>query len=606
METITQADSQDPVQVRPAGAQVSGARGQGPEHGTELTPDPRPLTPGAPRDPWLLLALIVVLAGVSGIAYDLGFVRPYPLDGYYLVPLLDLAKINSFTAPAANAWALTWIVLFACYYLAFRICPSAANVSASFRRVALAIICGAAAIYCVNLVNMYPVGAADLFDQIFRARITTHYGLNPFLTLPMNVSDDPLFPYVAWRTEGSPYGPLWELLAAGTSWLAGDSLWNNLILFKLLVTLSYGANVALTYGILRAWRPDWALRGTLFFAWNPLVLFEVPGNGHNDSILLTCLLVAIYLFVLGRRTAVLPALMAGALTKFVPILLVPVAAAAIWGDRLRIANYKSRLTAPAAPRGEDDENIAAGVEGYQAAREAPNEYRGVLSRFEAFSNIAIGGVLAVGLALVLYAPFWEGWQTVGALARQSLFTASIPKVVLDILQYDANVPAETAERLVRNAALGLMLVVTLAFTAYIFFNTVRKGPATTVEQRQALISRTLTAFYEIIFVYLAFATLWFQPWYLMWLVALTAPLARYSNANRTVLFCIGGVANYFVWVFIWLWNHTEQRNVHVSAALAVYTLPLFYTVYVLLKRFYTRIDAGPGPGARDPAVSYQA
>lgn len=580
METTTQVDTQEDSQdarQTSAGSQAIVERAESANAST-------------PRDPWLLLMPIIVLAAVMGIAYDLGFVRPYPLDGYYLVPLLDLAKINSFTAPAANAWALTWIVLFACYYLAFRICPSAADVTRGFRRVALAIICGAATIYSVNLLNMYPVGAADIFDQMFRARIAAHYDQNPFLTFPVNFSDDPLFPYVAWRTEGSPYGPFWELLASGTSWLAGDSLWNNLILFKLLVMLSYGANVALTYGILRAWKPDWALRGTLFFAWNPLMLFEVAGNGHNDSVLVTCLLLAIYLFVLAKRSAVLPALMAGALTKFVPLLLMPVAVAAIWGDRVRF--WRGRPAHLNAEHPDDGANA---------------EHTTQLSRFEAFSHLAVGAVASVGLAVVLYARFWEGWQTLGPLTRQSHFTASIPKVVLDILHLDFDLPGSTAEAIVRNAALGLMVIVTLAFTLSIFLRTVRRGPANTLERRQELVGHTLTGFYEIIFVYLAFAALWFQPWYLLWLVALTAPLARYTNANRTVLFCIGGVANYFVWDFIWLWNHTEQRNVHVSAALAIHTLSLFYTLFVLLRPLYERVSDGRGPGVnvQDVSVSYR-
>ncbi|HEX9990522.1 MAG TPA: hypothetical protein VGE45_18855 [Chloroflexia bacterium] len=513
------------------------------------------------RNLWGALAALVALGGVSNVAYYFGFVRPYLLSEYYDRPLLDLAKINGHTAASANEWALTWIVLFICYYLAFRLCPPAANVSRAFKWVGLAIICGWAAVFSISMIFMYPVGAADLFDQIFRARLLTEYGLNPFTTLPSSIAGDPFQPFVAWRGEASPYGPVWETLAGFANWLGGDSLWNNLVLFKLLVVVAYGVSVALTYGILRASRPDWALRGTLFFAWNPLVIFEVAGNGHNDAIVVTFLLAAVYMFVLAKRWAIIPALMAGALTKFVPVLLVPVAAAAIWRDRARVGRHSS----------------AAVHEG------GPPRYHVSLSSFEAFYNLAIGGVLGLGLAVVLYAPFWTGFQSIGALGRQSLFTASLPKVALDVLINDLGMQSRTeqalAESMVRTAALALVAIVTLGLAIWVFLH----RNANTVRARQALVGRTLAAFYEIIFVYLAFAALWFQPWYLLWLVALTAPVARLVNVHRTLLFCIGGVANYFVWDYIWLWNRTGFREIQITSALVVYTLPLFYTAYTWLR-----------------------
>ena len=511
---------------------------------------------GVREDNWLGLVPLVILGGISTVAYYLGFVQPYLLATYYRQPLLDLTKISGYTAPSANEWAVTWLVLFACYYLAFRLCPPSLHVSAGFRRVALALICGWAAIFAITLIFMYPVGAADLFDQIFRARLTSHYGLNPFTTLPSGFQDDPFFRYVAWRGDASPYGPVWEVLAAGTSLLGGDDLWRNLILFKTLVTVAYGASVALTYGILRTLRPDWALRGTLFFAWNPLVLFEVPGNGHNDAVVIAFLLLAGYLLVRARRAAVVPALMAAALTKFVPVLLVPVAAASIWRDRARLPG---RSTAKG-----------------KATRDR-----------EPLRTLVIGGVASVALAVALYAPFWQGWQSIGALGRQSLFTASIPRVVVDVLVLDYDVEVDTAESLVRNGALLLVGLVTLWVAWRIF----RVKNAATPFERTRLVERTLGGFYEVIFVYLAFGTLWFQPWYLLWLVALTAPVARYVNANRTLLFCMGGVANYFVWDFIWLWNRASSRHIQFTAALVVYTLPLFYSLYTWLRPVWRAREA---------------
>ncbi|MFL5732720.1 MAG: hypothetical protein ACJ78Q_05920 [Chloroflexia bacterium] len=504
-------------------------------------PDPKTVEP--PRDSWLALSGIVLLGGVSGIAYYLGFVRPYLLQDYYRQPLQDLAKISGHTARSANEWALTWIVLFACYFLAFHLCPSTANSSRRFRRIGILLVCAFAAFFAINLIFMYPVGAADLFDQIFRARLTAHYQLNPFTTIPDKIVNDPLKAYVAWSGDPSPYGPAWELLAAGASLLAGSDLWKNLIVFKLLVTVAYGVSVALTYGILRVVRPDWALRGTLFFAWNPLLLFEVPGNGHNDAIMVMFVLAAVYFMALARRALVLPAIMAAALAKFVPVLLAPAAVAAILRDRAK----------------------------------------GGRTTFDAFSTLAVGTVIAIGLALMLYAPFWTGTSSIGALGRQTLFTASLPKVALDVLTndlgMDTNDKIKTAEGLVRNIALALTAGVAVGWGISIFLG----GNARTPEERRALVDRTLVAFYEIIFFYLAFASLWFQPWYLIWLVALTAPVARLTNVNRTMLFCLGSVANYFVWDYIWLWNRTTIREIQISSALAIYTLPLLYTLYVVVR-----------------------
>ncbi|MDQ3929469.1 MAG: hypothetical protein M3328_10020, partial [Chloroflexota bacterium] len=258
------------------------------------------------------------------------------------------------------------------------------------------------------------------------------------------------------------------------------------------------------------------------------------------------------------------ALMSGALTKFVPVLLVPLAAAAIWRDRV-----------PARRRGK-----------VPAAGEGPTPERQSLSTTEVLSTLAIGGVVAAGLALALYAPFWQGPQTVGALGRQSLLTASLPKITLDVLQQDLHIAQGTAQSLVRYAALALVALVTLFHAVRIFL----VGNVYARETREVLVRRTLAGFYEVLFFYFVFGTLWFQPWYLIWLVALTAPVGRYVNANRTVLFCIGGIANYFVWDFLWLWNRADVRNIQIASAIVIYTAPLFYSVYIWLRPLWEKRD----------------
>ena len=310
---------------------------------------------------------------------------------------------------------LAWAILFASYYLAFRLCPSGTTISAAYRRTTLAIIFLGAAVFSTALLFMYPVTAADLFDQIFRGRITTHYSANTFLMTPSAFDGDPFLPYVAWSGEGSPYGPIWELLAAIPSKLAGDSLWNNIIYFKLLVIFFFGASSFLIYKILRTLRAEWALRGALFFAWNPLVLFEVAGNGHNDAVLVTFVLAAMYFLVRGLRAGVLPALMAGVLTKFIPALVVPMALAALWQDRMPVRAVKGRA-------------ISNGNRPTEVGRSSgPDPHvTSTIERRRVLITLGVGGALSLALAVVAYLPFWQGTQTLGVLNRGALFTGSLP------------------------------------------------------------------------------------------------------------------------------------------------------------------------------------
>ena len=61
----------------------------------------------------------------------------------------------------------------------------------------------------------------------------------------------------------------------------------------------------------------------------------------------------------------------------------------------------------------------------------------------------------------------------------------------------------------------------------------------------------LGAAHDLTFVYLAFATLWWQPWYLVWLVALAALLPSRVIHERALLFCYGATLNYLVFKYIW-------------------------------------------------------
>ena len=504
--------------------------------------------------------LLLTLAMATEIAYVLGFVLPYGLAPSYTQPLLDLNRLNGHTPISANYFAVTWAVSFAAMYIAYRRCP------AYPQRSYFLVLGGAALVFNCTLLLMYPTGAADLFDQIFRARELAVYGKNPFLYPPA----DPLFAqdafrkYVGgWASTTSPYGPVWELLAAGTAWLAGADLWRALLFFKGLVILAYAGSAMLIYATLWRVRPGWAARGLLFFAWNPLILWETAGNGHNDMVMVFFTLLSLYLLARGPRAALwAPAALAlGVLSKFVPVLLLPILLVAIWQER--------------RPSG--------------AAAWAVPVHEGW---FRATTAVLLGAAGFLVIAIVLYAPFWQGPSTIGALTRRDLFTASIPEVIKDSMA-GPQMPGDDGEApaFVKNLLAGDQVLreaeamdrvrtwSTWVVALTVFVSTAWLVLRTQAGDRQGILEGAFGACYNIFFIYLVFGTLWFQPWYQSWLIALTPLTARLPPVKRTLVMNAGGVANYFVWDFLVLWNMSWGIVVQWTAALAVNLPVLLYTVY---------------------------
>jgi len=131
-------------------------------------------------------------------------------------------------------------------------------------------------------------------------------------------------------------------------------------------------------------------------------------------------------------------------------------------------------------------------------------------------------ILATGLcawlAVICYGPYWHGTDTLPSGRRDDYFTGSVATIVrqelaprIDDLPRSATaLQTPNASRFVANVTLGLMAVFYAA-------NLVRIYRARDDQQ----VIRILTV---IMFFYLVVATVWFQAWYGLWLVALAALL----------------------------------------------------------------------------------
>lgn len=384
---------------------------------------------------------------------------------------------------------------------------------------------GGAAVFAAILVFMYPFGAADIFDNIIHGRMQAVYGSNPFVAVAADYPEDPFYRYVAWVHQPTAYGPIWELMAAGAVAAAGSGFTANVLTFKLLPGMFWMASGYVLMRMLREYAPEYAVSGALLWLWNPAVLYETWGNGHNDAVIVATILIAAWLLVRAEYAAGMLSLIAGGLVKYIPALLIP--AAAFLGLR-RLEGWRSRV-------------------------------RYVLA------------ALGAGAAIILLTsfPFWEGWRTLSIGRRLGMFTTSLPAALVQLM-----IPilgGEAAMRWVSLTAAGLTL-----------------GVAIWVGWRRSR-GRSWDAFpragFEILAFYLLVTCLWFQGWYVLWLVGLAALLPDRNVRLFAVGFSLFVMVKYLVLgpVLLWQLPWPPEPQLELTFTLGVMGIPWLLAAALLLR-----------------------
>ena len=472
---------------------------------------------------------LLVLGLLTEAAYIFFLVRPFPLLKYYAMPLLDLGKLTNYQPWQVVAAATGLVYLL--YILAYR-----TDGDPRLGRLVL----GLGLVFAGTQILVYPIGALDAFDYIFFGHRMAQFGANPYLVVPMDFSSDPFYEFIGWKELSFTYGPAWALLSKLVGWLGRDSLLANLVLFKVVAVAAYAASSTLIYRLLLREAPQRALRGTLFFAWNPLVVFEVASNAHNDIFVVLLLVLSVDAFAHRWRARGTSFLWLSILTKFV--------------------------TAPLAPLW-----VAAGLRSER--------------RWKPRLLFLLGGsIVALALGALCYAPFLGDRSQMKVIflapvQRQELFTSSFP--TLFVLKATDKLGKEQAEKLARNVAMLLLLL-------YALYQTWRvKG------DWQDLVR----ASYNVVLFYLLFLCLWFQPWYVMWVVPLAALLPSGRQARTVIVFCVSAMTKYLVFDFFWFSSPWLVDTLHVEAAAvaAIYALPLLHLAISLFGTAWRRRSTATSP-----------
>jgi Glycosyltransferase family 87 len=136
-----------------------------------------------------------------------------------------------------------------------------------------------------------PLISQDVFGYLGFARLGALHGLDPYTNFPVRIFSDPVYPFLGWPYQHSPYGPLFTL---GSYAIAQLGLAGGLWAFKAVAVLSSLGAVALVgraagrLGHSRRW-------AVAFLGLNPVLLELAVGGAHNDTLVMLLLALALAL-----------------------------------------------------------------------------------------------------------------------------------------------------------------------------------------------------------------------------------------------------------------------------------------------------------------------
>ncbi len=432
--------------------------------------------------PWLFVACLIVVSASWSILYPFWPNRAL---------LLDQGKLVDYSWLAFAAWTgglALW--LWAAWNLVDRLRGH------TFSQHRALIATTTAGVYA-SCIAMYPTNAIDVYIYAARSRLLTSYGENPNGVQPVTLwDDDPYMRFASreWADNLSPYGPLWNQIAAPVTWIGGDSIGAAVIGFKLLSAASAIAIAWFIYALVRDWNPGWALPAALFWLWNPLVLWDGIGNAHNDVTLMLPVIAALWAWQRRHDHVVIPLILVSVLIKYVTVILIPIALIAVWRR---------------SPSG-------------RARR-----------RTGLWSAAAVAGLIAVSMY-----PFYDAGAILSSLREQGTRVAGSPAWVVraSLREWSiADIPAQT----IINVAYALVAIAI-------------GGWMVACWRKPDWFPR---AMFEVMFIFMLIASTNQRAWYVIWLVPLAAILIPDTPWRRALLWSVTSMIGHACTIWLWyVWD----------------------------------------------------
>ncbi|MBU2229222.1 hypothetical protein KJ810_02330 [Patescibacteria group bacterium] len=354
-------------------------------------------------------------------------------------------------------------------------------------------------VFSTIMILIPPIGSADVYNYTYRARVKTVYNENPYIVATENYSDDMFYNFSPkeWNYLTMQYGPLWASISIGFSNIAQDSFFWNIFLYKLLALFSFFAGACFLRKILQMISPDKKIGGLFLYLWNPLILFEAVNNAHNDMLMISIVLAAIYFLLKKKYSTSLLVLLLSVLLKYITLVIVPVFL-------------------------------------YFVLKNIPQ-----LSKKVKF--VLKTGIAVIIVTTLFYIPFWEGAEIFKGLFQQTqlstFFLFSLfPSLVFAIAYLVGSYFSWSYDLLTdisRYFGLGAFIVV--------YFWQIKNY----VKDKS---KNFIYYSFLILFAYIIYYVSYLQPWYLVWLIPIAILVDKKYFLQFIFILTLAGLLSYIVLV----------------------------------------------------------
>ncbi len=461
--------------------------------------------------------LLWIAAGMTAI-YGY-FALRYPLPVYLATPRATWFVPDQGDWITAGIHFLALLALALLYKLALTTVtperPGAGDAKAPSPRRLYAIVIGGWLLASFLLLFVTPGGEShDIYDYLYRGRLMALDGYSPLAVAPREGPRGAWYAYVAWKKNVDTYGPLWEYASAGTSlavkaWLQLTGNWSSALPscpqnpasctqltayvtgYRLLAILLCGLCAWIMRQLLCERYPGWVLPALVFWLWNPLTLFATAVGAHNDLIMLALWLLCFWALQRRHWVAGLLLLLLAGHVKLTGLLPAPMIG--LW--LVRQIGWRRALACSAAAT-----------------------------------------ALALPISYLLYWPL-GGWATLPRmLVERNYFVANS---VWQALYWTLLTYAGWARESIRAMTITLPSLLFLGGGVWLSFWWFNWRP---VRWRELLAgegdpwpdTRLWRGVAALVLFYLAVGSFWYQPWYLLWLLA-PAALTPIGRLARTVV-----------------------------------------------------------------------